>query len=142
MIYECDFANAAGARRTVIVGVPPEEIAVAEQTPGSADELLSGFALRTARQCAPLGFASILPVKARELRWSGSMKFEVALVNPKTSEDRTIIVELAADQVEQARESGDQAGWIQTFAKPKFPPDFMAVCNGVCPVRPKLWFAK
>lgn len=141
IIYECDFANAAGARRTMIVPVPLEEVAVAEQTPGSTGELLRGFALRTARQCAPQGFASIQPVTARELRWSGPMKFELALVNPRTSEDRTIVVDLTAEQVSQARESEDPAAWVWTFAKPQFPPGFMAVGNGVCPVRPKMWFA-
>ena len=62
------------------------------------------------------------------------MNYEVAIINPKTSEQRKIPVELSLDQVEAAKASPCFQSFVQTLARPDIPDGFMFAGNGVRPV--------
>jgi hypothetical protein len=93
------------------------------------------YALRAAAARAPLGYSLI---GARKMRWAGEMKFSIALVNPKTNEERTVTMTVPADQISRACKSSDPAFSVMTFAKPVFPRGFMPIGGGACPLRPVL----
>jgi hypothetical protein len=62
------------------------------------------------------------------------MNYEVALVNPKTSEQKTIVVELSTDQASAAKSSPCLNSFVQAIAWPDIPAGFLPVGNGVRPV--------
>jgi len=65
------------------------------------------------------------------------MNYEVAIINPRTSEERKIIAELSIDQVEAAKASPCFQSFIQNIVRPDIPNGFMAVGNGVKAVTPQ-----
>ena len=59
------------------------------------------------------------------------MMFSVALVNPKTNEQRTITVSLSPEQIAAAKSSPCEQTYVQGVARPDIPDGFMPLGNGV-----------
>jgi hypothetical protein len=59
------------------------------------------------------------------------MNYEVALVNPKTSEQKKIIVALSPEQVADAKAAACLQTFIQGIARLEIPDGFMPAGNGV-----------
>jgi hypothetical protein len=59
------------------------------------------------------------------------MNYEVALVNPKTSEQKKIIVALSPEQAADAKAAACLQSFIQGIARPEIPDGFMSAGNGV-----------
>jgi hypothetical protein len=62
------------------------------------------------------------------------MMYEVALVNPKTNEQKNIVVTLSLEQAEGAKASPCLQTYVQGVAWVDIPEDFMPMGNGVRPV--------
>jgi hypothetical protein len=62
------------------------------------------------------------------------MNYEVALVNPATSEQRKILVELSRQQAADAKAAPCLHTFVQNIARPEIPEGFMPLGNGVRPV--------
>jgi hypothetical protein len=62
------------------------------------------------------------------------MNYEVALVNPSTSEQRKILVELSRQQAADAKAAPCLQAFVQAIARPEIPAGFMPLGNGVRPV--------
>ena len=58
------------------------------------------------------------------------MNFEVAIVNPRTSEQRKILAELSAEQVAAAKASPCFQTFVQNIVRPDIPDGFMPIGNG------------
>ncbi|WP_439409765.1 hypothetical protein ACNJX9_17825 [Bradyrhizobium sp. DASA03076] len=59
------------------------------------------------------------------------MKYELGVVNPNKSTQRTIVVELSDDQVAAAKASPDWMGEVQRLARPRMPKGFMFISCAV-----------
>jgi hypothetical protein len=59
------------------------------------------------------------------------MNYEVAIINPKTNEERTILAELSVDQADAARASVCLQSFVQNIIRPDIPSGFMPLGNGV-----------
>jgi hypothetical protein len=62
------------------------------------------------------------------------MMYEVALVNPKTNEEKKIVVELSPEQAEAAKASPWLQTYVQGLAWVNIPDGFMPIGGGVRPV--------
>ena len=61
------------------------------------------------------------------------MNFEVAIVNPRTSEQRKILAELSAEQVAAAKASPCFQTFVQNIVRPDIPDGFMPIGNSTAP---------
>lgn len=62
------------------------------------------------------------------------MNYEVAIVNPRTNEQRNVFVTLSADQVDAAKASPCEQSFVQRLASSEIPAGFLPIGNGVRPV--------
>jgi hypothetical protein len=62
------------------------------------------------------------------------MMYEVALVNPKTNEEKKIVVTLSHEQAEGAKVSPCLQTYVQGVAWADIPDGFMPIGGGVRPV--------
>jgi hypothetical protein len=62
------------------------------------------------------------------------MNFEVGIVNPRTSEQRRLIVELSSEQAAAAKSAPCLQSYVQLVAHPQIPQGFLPIGNGVRPV--------
>ena len=62
------------------------------------------------------------------------MNFEIGFVNPKTNEEKKIVVELSPKQAAAAKEAPCLQTYIQTIAQDRRPQGFLFLGNGVRPV--------
>jgi hypothetical protein len=62
------------------------------------------------------------------------MNYEVAIINPKTNEERKILAELSPDQAEAAKASPCFQSFVQSIVRADIPAGFMPIGNGVNPV--------
>jgi hypothetical protein len=62
------------------------------------------------------------------------MNFNVALVNPRTGEQRTILIELSQQQAADAKGAPCLQSFVQAKARAAFPDGFMPLGNGVAAV--------
>jgi hypothetical protein len=62
------------------------------------------------------------------------MNYQVAVVNPRTSEERKIVVSLSPEQVDAVNALTCWQEYVQALAKPDMPAGFLALGNGVRPV--------
>jgi hypothetical protein len=74
-----------------------------------------------------------VPAFIRRLR-PGHANFEVEVVNPRTNEQRKILVELSPRQAEVAITAPWLPEYVQALAKPRIPEGFLLLGNGVRPV--------
>jgi hypothetical protein len=91
---------------------------------------LHGFVLAVARQNLPPGFVCDT---VQPLRWQGAMNFSVGLIDPKTSEERTVFVSASAEQVAAAMASGHPIRAIQELSETDWPAGFFPIGNHVFP---------
>jgi len=59
------------------------------------------------------------------------MNYEVAIINPKTNEERKIFAELSLEQVKAAKASPCFQTFVQNIVRPVMPEGFMALGGGV-----------
>ncbi len=62
------------------------------------------------------------------------MNYEISLVNPKTNEEKKIVVELSPDQLTAAKASPYLETYVVNIARPQIPDGFMPIGNRVRPV--------
>jgi hypothetical protein len=62
------------------------------------------------------------------------MNYEVAIINPKTNEERKILAKLSIEQVVAADASPCFQTFVHNIVRPDIPPGFMPVGRGVKPV--------
>lgn len=59
------------------------------------------------------------------------MNYEVAIINPKTNEERKILAELSINQVDAANASICFQSFVQSLVRAAIPEGFMPMGNGV-----------
>ena len=59
------------------------------------------------------------------------MTFEVNVINPKTAEQRVVLVTLSRDQFDGLNASACQQSFVQSLAASEIPFGFMPLGNGV-----------
>lgn len=59
------------------------------------------------------------------------MNYEVAIVNPITSEERKVLAQLSLAQVEAAKASACFQSFVQNIVRAEIPNGFMPIGNGV-----------
>ena len=62
------------------------------------------------------------------------MNYEVAIINPRTNEERKIIAELSTDQLAAAEASPCFQSFVHSLVRADIPAEFMPIGNGVKPV--------
>ena len=62
------------------------------------------------------------------------MNYEVKLVNPKSNEERKVIVSLSPEQVTAVKGLECWMEYVQALAQPDIPEGFMPIGNGAKPV--------
>jgi hypothetical protein len=62
------------------------------------------------------------------------MNYEITLVNPKTNEQRKILVELSPDQLAAAKSAPYLEMYVVDIARPQIPDGFMPIGQRVRPV--------
>jgi hypothetical protein len=59
------------------------------------------------------------------------MNYQVAIINPRTNEQRKILVELSAERAEAAKASPCFQAFVQNIVRPDIPDGFMPLGGGV-----------
>jgi hypothetical protein len=62
------------------------------------------------------------------------MNYEIAIVNPRTNEERKILAELSLDEVDAAKASPCFQSFVHNIVRPDIPDGFLPLGNGVRPV--------